>query len=436
MVSILDPSQTYAVYLPSDYHPGRNWPLLVAMDPRGRAEVPTVLFRPAAERFGYIIISSYDTRSDVDYDPNTPAVNAMLNDAAQLFAVDRSRIYFTGFSGTARTGWVFAFQVPAGAGGLIGFGGGLPTRFTPPEEVPFPFFGAAGTLDFNYDEMAELDRTLEDLGARHRFLPFEGDHDWGDEATCWAALEWMELQAMRSGLRERDDRLLGDLLEDRLEVASGLQSDGDLHAAFRAYEAIVADFEGLRDTSRAQQLAAALRESDSVRETIELVDELQERNRNYTDRLARFFNQVRSGQPAPRPERALRGLGIPDLQRRAQNNERRLEAEAAQRLLEKIYVNAAFYGPRDLMGRGEHSRALVLLEIAESIKPEHYQVHINLARVHAQLGDTDAAMEALLHVEQLMELEASWLEGDPYLEPIQTLPEFQELLERLRRQRT
>jgi hypothetical protein len=105
VVSLSDPSQSYAVYLPSAYGPHREWPVLFAMDPRGRARIPLDLFQEAAERHGYIIVSSYNTASDTDGDPNTPAMRAMLADTPQLFFADGERIYLTGFSGTARVGW-------------------------------------------------------------------------------------------------------------------------------------------------------------------------------------------------------------------------------------------------------------------------------------------------------------------------------------------
>ena len=64
-----DPTQTYALYLPSSYTTERQWPALILMDPRGRALAPIDLFREAAERRGYILMSSYDTSSDGPWEP-------------------------------------------------------------------------------------------------------------------------------------------------------------------------------------------------------------------------------------------------------------------------------------------------------------------------------------------------------------------------------
>ena len=73
-----DRQQHYAVYLPSRYSPARRWPLLLLMDPRGQALIPLALVQESAERLGYIVLSSYNSRSDEPVDPNRDALNAML----------------------------------------------------------------------------------------------------------------------------------------------------------------------------------------------------------------------------------------------------------------------------------------------------------------------------------------------------------------------
>src|SRR5688572_29360846 len=58
-----DPSETYALYLPSDYSPDRPWSLLLGFHPgaRGRAIVET--YRAASERYGYIVAASNTSRN-------------------------------------------------------------------------------------------------------------------------------------------------------------------------------------------------------------------------------------------------------------------------------------------------------------------------------------------------------------------------------------
>src|SRR5690349_2657863 len=200
-----DTSQTYALYLPSAYDKSRHWPVLFLMDPRGRARVPMRLFQVAAERYGYIVMSSYQTQSDGPIEPNDKAVNAMLNDAQSRFSVDIHRFYFAGFSGTGRLAWYYGYSIPDNAAGLIEAGAGLPSpglllqRSVAKAPTPFAVFLAVGTTDFNYNEVRALDPRLQAFGVRHHLEIFDGPHSWPPEFVCFNALSWMELQAMRDG---------------------------------------------------------------------------------------------------------------------------------------------------------------------------------------------------------------------------------------------
>src|SRR5215472_4052252 len=59
----LDASQTYAIYLPSNYSRDRQWNLILAFDPRGRGRAPVELFKDAAEKYGYIVAGSNNARN-------------------------------------------------------------------------------------------------------------------------------------------------------------------------------------------------------------------------------------------------------------------------------------------------------------------------------------------------------------------------------------
>ena len=121
-----DTSQRYALYLPSSFTRDRQWPILFLLDPRGRALIPLQRFQPAAERLGYIAISSYNTLSDGPAEPNYKAMNAMLDDVQRSLPVDSRRFYLVGFSGTARFAWQMTTQLPGTVAGIIGAGAAVP----------------------------------------------------------------------------------------------------------------------------------------------------------------------------------------------------------------------------------------------------------------------------------------------------------------------
>src|SRR6478735_7050186 len=59
-----DPAQQYALFVPKDA--GANAPLLIVLDPRGRAVATRDFVIEAARARGWIVMSSCQSRSDTD----------------------------------------------------------------------------------------------------------------------------------------------------------------------------------------------------------------------------------------------------------------------------------------------------------------------------------------------------------------------------------
>src|SRR5262245_3615917 len=109
-----DASQSYALYLPSSYSPNREWPVILAFDPGGRGRNGVERYQAAAEKYGYIVAGSNNSRNG---SPETgKAVNAMSSDVFSRFNVDTRRIYAAGMSGGARV----AFSVALGSQSIAG----------------------------------------------------------------------------------------------------------------------------------------------------------------------------------------------------------------------------------------------------------------------------------------------------------------------------
>src|SRR6267154_2272505 len=120
--SATDTSQTFALYYPPGYSTERRWPVLLVLDPRGRALLALKLFQDRAARLGWVILSSYNTLSDGPPEPNVDAVNAMLAWAQAQPSLDLTRLYLAGFSGTARAALGFAVALRGHVAGVIAVG--------------------------------------------------------------------------------------------------------------------------------------------------------------------------------------------------------------------------------------------------------------------------------------------------------------------------
>jgi predicted esterase len=431
ITSVSDPSQSYAVYLPSAYRYDKMWPVLLLLDPRGRARVPIDLFIEGAERYGYVLVSSYNTASDTPEDVNTPALQAMLNDVTRLFSLDTKRLYLAGFSGTARMTWYYATQLEQHTAGIIGFCGGLPQDFRLPKKARYAFFGASGTTDFNYEEMRALDKELDKREIIHRFVTFEGRHQWGPAEVCDRALEWMELQAMKSGIRIKNDDLIALIYRQR---ASEAASEIDPLAAFTRYRALVDDFDGLVDSDEFRIKAQKVRELeklDTVKDSIKRQERLSRRHRNYEAELSAFFRDVNDGEQDLALPRTIRRLQLRELKKQAEDTSSPAEALAAQRMLEVAYVDLAYYQARRYMEK-EPSRAIAFLELADFIHPDNFYNLRELARAYAQRKDVGRTVEFLRRAHSIQQIDVDQIATDRYFERIRNEPEFKKFVDSLR----
>jgi len=254
-----DATQTYALYVPSTYSADRPWNLLIAFHPGARGRLMVEKYVAAAEQYGYIVAGSNTSRNG-SWSVSAAAVRAMSADLGRRFAIDAERIYLTGLSGGARV----AMQVALGKNGIAGViasSAGYPDS-QPRADVPFAVFGTAGTEDFNYIEMRLLDRKLT---SPHYLAVFNGGHTLPPDAVALEAIEWMELQAMKSGRRTRDDALVDRLFEKRQRRIAG-----STHAADTVHllDALVSDFKGLRDVSADSARARDLSKQPDVKKAL------------------------------------------------------------------------------------------------------------------------------------------------------------------------
>lgn len=263
-----DQAQHYSLYLPSTFRADRSWPLILAFDAGGRGRRAVERYQAAAERYGYIVAGSNNSRNG-PWKRSLDAAKAMTADLTGRLPVDLTRIYTAGMSGGARVAMMVALHPEVIAGrvrpeiaGVLASSAGFPSgEFR--ESVGFPVFGTVGTEDFNYREMTDLDRTLK---SPHRVVVFEGGHTWLSSELATEAIEWMEIQAMSTGRRPPDRALVDDSFMRRTAQADGLK---DGLTRLREWQSIVRDFRGLRDVSELERRAAALSAQADVKAALD-----------------------------------------------------------------------------------------------------------------------------------------------------------------------
>src|SRR5437762_6225643 len=245
-----EPAQSYALYLPSTYSRDRLWSVLIAFHPAARGRAMVEKYQAAAEQYGYIVAGSNNSRNG-PWSVSMAAGRAVSGELGRRFSIDADRLYLTGLSGGARVALQVALG-PNNIAGVIASSAGYPDS-KPRSSVPFAVFGTAGTDDFNYLEMRQLDRKLT---SPIYLVIFAGGHTLPPDPVALEAIEWMELQAMKAGRRPKDDALIERLLDTRRRR---IAESSDRAATVHLVEALAQDFKGLRDVEadagRARELS-------------------------------------------------------------------------------------------------------------------------------------------------------------------------------------
>ena len=302
VVCASDARYSYALYLPSGYREDQVWPVLFGFSPGGSGEEPVRLYMRAAERFGWIVVGSNDSRNG-PLRPSVEASEAMWKDVRSRFKVDPRRSYGVGFSGGARMAMRLALKHPKNFAGLVsigafGTGEGMLTGLG-----HLHFHLSCGLEDFNHWELQKGRQELQSRGWKALADRFEGGHRWAPEDTAESALAFLQLGAIRDGQVSRDPALESEFCK---KLEANAEKAGTTLLALRRWKELAALFPDTPEGRRAAECAAALEKESSVAEEVKLekryetaAAELSEtpQGTQYQETLTRTIDRLKVSKP-------------------------------------------------------------------------------------------------------------------------------------------
>ncbi len=436
VVCLGDPEQSFALYLPRTYHPGGEWPVLFLFDPGARGWIPVKGFRDAAEKFGWILVGSNNSRNG-PWEPTARACWVVWNEARKRFSVDESRVYAGGFSGGSRVASFFSRVVNHPLSGIIGCGAGLSDPLKAADVAPAAYLGLVGVFDFNYGEMKGLKEALDKAGIENRLIIFDGGHDWPPQELCSEALAWMEVVSMKRGLRERVDALIDEVFSGETEKAEILEKSGKYFRAAERLKDVRALAAGLKDMPG---LAAWIEGLEKNRDYVRFVKD--ERRRDKREEVTRqgFVRAIAAFEAQGAESSAMAGLrrdlDLTLLKKELKSGKTLEDRALASRLLFDLSYNLdtkarRYYEKDDL------SRARVFLRMAQEAceegSPREGYLYVNLACLEARLGNREEALEALERAVDKGYTNVLALESEGDLASLRDMPEFKAILRRLKK---
>ena len=428
VVCAANPDQSYALYLPSQYQAKRNWPIVYVFDPLARGNVPVERMKDAAERHGFIVVGSNNSRNG-PWKVEIDAAQAMSDDTHTRFLIDDRRVYFAGFSGGARVASHIA-QVCQCAAGVLLNGAGFPIGRPPTHEAIFPVFAAVGDLDFNYPEVTRLDQSLSQLGFEHALRYFDGLHQWAPPAVMDEAFAWFRIVAMKQSRESRDPSFLAAQKDAAGARARAFEQSGDLYAALREYRQATAALDGLADITSFQRATIDLAGQKAARDG----EKRQKQELEEQASLTRDISDLLNALQRPATERA--GLQsqaerrIVELREYAEHEKRPDKARVLQRAVADVFAQALETGFGRLAD-GDQASAKDYFQLALAAQPDSIWALHNLAIACAMTGDRKGALDAIRRSKEKSNDAAafsSWVLGEPTFDKLRQDPEFRSLV--------
>jgi predicted esterase len=441
---VRDPNQTYALYLPSTYVSTRKWPILYAFDPGARGRIPVERFKDAAEQYGWIVVGSNNSRN-ASIQSSIDAWNAIVRDTTERFSIDDGRAYAAGFSGGARVALSFATECKDCLAGVIAGGAAFPPGIEPTPTMKFAIFAIAGTEDFNFAEIKELDAKLTRVNVAHQIAIWEGRHEWFPAPVAGDAVAWMELMAMKSGRRQTDPKLIDSLWAQKLKQAQELEQGKKMFDAFQAYLNLSADFKGLRELTESDSKVDALRTSREVRDGIRDEQQQIKKQRELENQLigllaatdqarVRDGNSDRNATAAdenPDPAFRLKTM-LTGLQRQSKAEADSATRRVARRVLSGQYVGLSERGSNSLQTLKHYDEAVRLYTLATEVDPDRPNAFYNLAWAYNAKGDKKKALKALQTAVDKGFKDHAAISANSAFDSLRNDPTYVQLIEKMR----
>ncbi|MGA3012818.1 MAG: hypothetical protein ABSD71_02160 [Bacteroidales bacterium] len=220
-----DRSITYALYLPQNYTPARKFPVIIAFDPHGNGVLPLEKYKSLADKYGYILMSSNDSKNGLDMNTEGTIIDALFGETTGRYTIDTTRIYVMGFSGGARIASIIGLY-QGGVAGVIGCGAGFPSLNQPARFNP-DYISIVGNADFNMNELINLDKQLDEANYTHAMIIFNGKHEWPPFDIMENAFIWTELCSMRKGQIMKNDQIIQYFVQSQKDLINKDKEKGD-----------------------------------------------------------------------------------------------------------------------------------------------------------------------------------------------------------------
>lgn len=271
----------------------------------------------------------------------------------------------------------------------------MPPAVKAEQVKPAYYHGIVGIEDYNYKEMVRLNRELETAGVDHFIQVYIGDHDWPPPEICLQVIEFMEMRAMKKGLKSKELNFVEKIFQKNLEKIRELETVLNPYYARNFCRALVDLFRDFIDTG---PVTAQIARLESSREFKKFRKEEEKRNRSELEYIRRFlgvFTRIKNFEwKRVDLKKMLAELDLNALIREASGTKSRYRSAMAKRLLYELVSKGNQEGA-NYLGKSDYIRAEFFFNVAARAYEKGIHSFYNLARIQALQNNTKNAMRFL-----------------------------------------
>lgn len=408
---------SYALYLPKNYSKDKRWPVIFFFDPHASGKLPVKRYDTLAEKYGYVICCSNNSKNGLDIASIKNVSAEMMNDVFQNFFIDSNRVYAGGFSGGARVAATLAMS--NNITGLICCGAGIQAdmTFVNPQ---INYIGIAGKADFNYVELSFTDEQLAAANKlKHQLVVFDGKHEWPPLSIMEQAFLWLELDAMRNNLIKKDLALIETVSKQLKEECEKTVKEKNIYEQFNAYSKAVNYLNGLSDVSWFSSRKEQLKGFASLNQII----------KQRKEQFVKEFN-LQQKYMAAIPDKDLNWWQREVSTMKILADQNKEEAYTYKRLLNYLSLGAYMYS-NDALSKNNLKMAETFLTLYELVDPFNSEHAYMRAVTAAEAGNQKEVFSFLEKTIQLGFNDRERLDADAAFSNIRNEEKFQKLADKI-----
>jgi hypothetical protein len=404
-----DPSQAYSLYLPKNYSDSVKFPVVIFFDPHGSGAFPVGLYKSLADRFGYVLMGSNNSKNGLQFDQTNVIANSLISESVSKFSGYKRNISLAGFSGGAKVALIAAANNPDLCS-VIYCGASIP--FENVNQLP-PALGFAGEKDMNYTEVLFSAPSLDQKKIMNAVVEWKGKHEWSDSSTFEDAFYWIGFNLMRNKMMPVNKEIIEKFLQRKNKELSASKNKLTQSGI---YKEIITFLQPLADVSLYAGKLSSLTQAASYRKEKQQQENTLLTERNMKQNYSQCFESkdLNWWQDEIKRMRNIKG-----------------EQEMMyQRLL--AYLSLAGYSySNNAVKQNNFSAAQQFLSVYKLADPENSEQPFLLACMYARQGDQQKALAALEEALNLGLKDKAKIESEESFNNLRSNPGFNNLLSRL-----